>query len=148
MLYKQLPKGYDESLIDDLFKNWDFHGENKISIEDFFNNYVQEEQFARQKVHQLTRIINEIVVQIKGFQEKLSAAKANERPNQYNIMEGSMLMITIIEARELRSLSGGIPDSYVEVIVGDNKVKTNLKNQTSSPNWNEKTSLYYYLVIL
>ena len=65
----------------------------------------------------------------------------NEKPNEYNIMEGSMLILQIIEARELYTLAGSAPNSYVEVEVGENKLKTNVKNQTSSPNWNEKATL-------
>ena len=63
-------------------------------------------------------------------------------------MEGSVLFVNIIEARELRSSSGGIPEPYVELIVGDNKIITQVQNQTSSPLWNEKGSLFIKLVIL
>lgn len=71
----------------------------------------------------------------------------NEKPNQFNIMEGSMLIFHIIEARDLFTLAGSAPNSYVEIEVGENKLKTNVKNQNSSPSWNEKATLYSDIVI-
>ncbi len=56
--------------------------------------------------------------------------------NSYGIMQGSILVVQIHEARDLP----GAPTTYAEVIFEDQRQTTQAKPNTNSPLWNEKFS--------
>ena len=58
-----------------MFKNWDLDGDDKITIDDFFSNYVNEQLNAKYKVRSLARELKEVENQIKILRDKLNDAK-------------------------------------------------------------------------
>lgn len=74
---KHSNREFDETIVQDLFKKWDLDGDDKISIDDFFNNYVTELLNAKYKLKSLSRELKEIENQIKIFRDKLNEAKVS-----------------------------------------------------------------------
>ena len=69
--------------------------------------------------------------------QKRDIAKT-EMMNQFGIMEGSVLIATVIEARELKpAFFGGGIDPFVVLNIEGQKIETSYRANTLNPIWNE-----------
>ncbi len=75
----------------------------------------------------------------KEITKKLEEVQHNERTNQFGIMDGSTVTITVIEARELNAKSSYVQLMNVNVNAEPQKQLTEPINSVD-PVWNEVTS--------
>lgn len=74
-------------------------------------------------------------------EKKLQEARQQEILNKYNIMEGSMLTVSVIEAQNLKPMDmNGSSDPYVILQCEKQRIETRYLNGTLNPIWNEAFS--------
>jgi hypothetical protein len=69
---------------------------------------------VEERIDELTKMIEEDTKKRQEVLSRLEEISKNEQYNSYGIMIGSVLTVTVIEARELRSSRiAGMPNPYV-----------------------------------
>ena len=72
---KKYNKDFDKSVLSEIFISWDFNKDNKITLNEFYDNYISEYLHAKSKISSLGREIYEIENQVKNATEKYREAK-------------------------------------------------------------------------
>ena len=87
-------------------------GDGVITIDEFIANYLESEKILRERLADTTAKNNEDKQKRDGVAFKLKESK-NERLNTFGVMEGSILTVRVIEARNLLPKDiNGLSDPY------------------------------------
>lgn len=126
----------------ELFKKIDINHDGRISIEEFVSNYLLLEERLKVRKFQLIKIFDEVYEMIGNLKKEKENHK-NEKLNSLGVRDDACVKITIIEAYDLRPMDfSGTSDPYCCLhFNGKNKMKTQIKNNTLNPVWNEDFSL-------
>lgn len=129
---------YDTVKIRKFFKELKGEGRDSVPIDEFCYEYSEKVEDYTLKILECKRKIMELRNEVQLLNtQKQETAKA-EKINQFGIMEGSVLIVTICEARNLldTELIGNI-DPFVLLICEGQKIETSYKPDTNNPIWNE-----------
>lgn len=82
--------------------------------------------------------IRETETKISELNIKLDESRMTEIRNSYGIMQGSVLIVTAVEARDLKSMDiNGLSDPYIRFECENQHVETSVQYNTLNPIWNE-----------
>ncbi len=81
--------------------------------------------------------------QKQKYCKKILQKKVTEKINDYGIMEGSILTVNVVEARELIPQDiNGSSDPYTIIGIEGQRQSTKYIRTTTNPLWNETLTLY------
>lgn len=129
---------YDKTVLKKLYKDMDSDGDNRVSIDEFCVAYAKKIEGYEMQILECKRRSTEIRHEITDINtQKQEIAKA-ETMNQFGIMEGSVLIVTVCEARGLKDweLGKGI-DPFVMLQCEGQRIETSYQADTYNPTWNE-----------
>ena len=129
-------KYYDEQEAKLRFSEYDKDKDGNISLDEFIKSYLADIAFCKQQIKNANTTIEDQIKQKSEFEDKLKEAKASEHVSDYGIMQGSIVIVQIYEARDLPNAI----NVYAEVLVGEQSQTTPIRSLTKSPVWNEKYS--------
>mmetsp|Transcript_4825 Transcript_4825/g.4074 ORF Transcript_4825/g.4074 Transcript_4825/m.4074 type:complete len:139 (+) Transcript_4825:177-593(+) len=129
---------YDKSKIDALFKEIDSSNNGEISLNEFCTSYALKVESYEMKVLECKRRSTEIRHEITDINTQKQEIARAEIMNQFGIMEGSVLIVTICEGKDLDSweIGRGI-DPFVVLQCEGQRIETSYKSNTYDPIWNE-----------
>lgn len=136
--HKKLPKGYCEQL----FSLIDIDHDKKITIQEFVSSYILLEEKLKLKKIKLTKLLDEINDSLQQSEVKLK--KYDKEVLNFNgLIKDASIMITIMEARDLRPMDfNGKSDPYCIISLnGKHKQTTSYKPNTLNPVWNENFNM-------
>jgi hypothetical protein len=109
-----------QKLAEDIFNEMDQDKSGSITRQEFVQAYFSQSVEVSEEIEKLTRIIMEDEKRKKDITEKLEEIRDTERTNAHGLMEGSVLTVKVIEARELelQKMTGGIAPYVVMSIEG------------------------------
>jgi C2 domain/EF-hand domain pair len=138
-LSKKQKSSFDINLCRELFSQIDTDHDNIITIDEFLWSYVKSEDVLNSKIKDLKKFLHENLKKIEEYQKKLLEAKSKETLNRYNIMKGSVLTVSVIEAKDLVPMdANGFSDPYVILECENQKVQSKYIPKTLNPIWNEE----------
>ena len=102
----------------------------------------------RERLEETNRQYRDDIVQRDEIENRLKEARRSERLNKngrsllligiLGIMEGSMLTVTVMEAKDLKAMDyGGTSDPYAILKLSQQQVETSYIKNTLNPVWDE-----------
>lgn len=79
----------------------------------------------------------DIMYQIQDINMQRQELSSREKMNQFGVMEGSVLIVTVVEARDLKDWELGGLDPFVMLDCEGQRVETSYKPNSNNPIWNE-----------
>lgn len=120
-----------------LYERMDKNYDGKITRDEFIKTFLEAEEILLFKIENSRKYIEDYRVQRQNAIARLDEIKRTEVLNSYNIMEDSVINITVMEGHNL-GYGDIIP--YCILKCGREHYQTNTSN-SSNPSWNETFSL-------
>lgn len=128
---------YDISKLRKCFKEMDRTGDGKIDIDEFCEVFAQKVEEYNTQIDEWDRKILEIRSEISNLNAQKQEVARSEAMNQFGIMEGSVLIVTVCEAKDIVHLGVERIDPFVMLQCEGQKIETSYKPDTKHPIWNE-----------
>jgi hypothetical protein len=123
-LLKKSDQNFDEELCLELFNKMDKDHNSQVSTKEFIMNYIETEEFLKEKVQELKKLIDDCVFQKDDYNKKLLKAKTEEVMQNNGIMVGSILTVKVIEGMNFK-LTGINP--FIELVCDNQIIETEHK---------------------
>ena len=121
-----------------LYTELDYNRDGKVSNEEFWESYATKIDDFEMRILECKRKEAAVRSEISDLNIQKRDIAKTEMMNQFGIMEGSVLIVTVIEARELQpAFFGGGIDPFVVLNIEGQKIETSYKASTLNPIWNE-----------
>jgi Ca2+-dependent lipid-binding protein len=115
--------------------------DNLSSLNEFIEVFIEAEKILKDKLLSSLKKIDDYQIQKKEALIKLEEIRKSEVRNEYGIMEGSVLIVSLREARNITVLDpNGDCDPYVVLVCGEKRVQTEYAH-SNNPVWREEFSL-------
>jgi hypothetical protein len=128
---------FDISKLRKLFKEMDRSGNGKVDIEEFWETFALKVEEYNTQIDEWDRKILEIRSEISTFNTQKQEVARSEAMNQFGIMEGSVLIVTVCEAKDIVHYGIERIDPFVMLQCEGQKIETSYKPDTKHPIWNE-----------
>lgn len=133
---RQFSDELDEDYIGTIFESIDRNHDNQLSIEEFIEGYLEQ---VNGLTEALTAFRNNQTDKRKAKEKLLKELEENllrEQINQHGIMEGSQLVVKVVEAQNL-NLGSSKPNPYVELKCESQRIRTTVTQANRNPSWEE-----------
>ena len=129
---------FDESLCREIFTRMDKNSDNIITLSEFLWSYVEAEEVLQSRIKDIKKTIHDNYKKMDEYQKKLVTARATESLNRHGIMHGSVLTVSLIDAKDLIPMdSNGLSDPYVILKCEGQQFTSKYIPETLNPVWNE-----------
>eukprot|EP01022_Parablepharisma_sp_SALTPOND_P017212 TRINITY_DN27054_c4_g1_i1.p1 TRINITY_DN27054_c4_g1~~TRINITY_DN27054_c4_g1_i1.p1 ORF type:complete len:483 (+),score=45.61 TRINITY_DN27054_c4_g1_i1:4703-6151(+) len=123
------------------FLHLDSAHKKHITREEYINGCLEAEQALEKSIIDCEHSLQELQRQADKLNVNISDSRASENLNEYNVMEESILNLSVIEAKgffppDLRTNMS----LYVVINVGQQQMVTSPSNTTLDPSWNAEFS--------
>lgn len=130
---------YDHKLCREIFTKMDRNHDNIVSTNEFLWSYVETEDMLQARIKDIKKNICDNSRKMDDFKKKLIQARTQESYNRFGIMNGSVLTVEVLEAKDLIPMdSNGLSDPYVILKCEKQQEMTKVIPETLSPVWNEE----------
>ncbi len=136
--------------IESIFYELDTNHDQKVTKNEFLRTCLEIEDLIKAKTAQTIYSLNEFRAKYEEVTRKLAEAKVpdiyqkkvTEKINEYGIMDGSILTVNVIEAKDLIPQDiNGTSDPYAIIGIEGQRQSTKYIRNTTNPIWNETLTL-------
>ena len=121
-----------------LYSELDYNRDGKVSNEEFCESYATKIDDFEMRILECKRKEAAVRSEISDLNIQKRDIAKTEMMNQFGIMEGSVLIATVIESRDLQpAFFGGGIDPFVVLNIEGQKIETSYRANTLNPIWNE-----------
>lgn len=122
----------------ELFRSLDTNNSGDIDINEFCVSYADKIDQHEQSIIECKNQLVAINSQLKDLNEQKRDVARTELLNQFGIMEGSVLIVTVVECRDLTNTElAGTIDPFCTLECEGQKIETSYKSDTLNPIFNE-----------
>lgn len=126
----------DEEYISTIFQSIDRNHDNQLSIDEFIEGYLEQVNGLTEALSEMRNEQAEKMKHRERIMKELEENLQREKENSYGIMEGSQLVVTVVEAQNL-NLGAGKPNPYVELKCESQRIRTAAVSGNRNPSWEE-----------
>jgi hypothetical protein len=126
----------DEVYVTEIFNRLDRNRDGEVSIDEFIDGFLEQVNTLSEAATNIRQNLHAAQREKAEMEAELLRARHTEKINNFGIMEGSQLNLTVIEAQGLRGL-GGKPRAYVIMMCERQRSQTNPAEPSYEPVWNE-----------
>ena len=139
-----LRERFDE-IVSTLFERMDANEDQTVDRTEFVEQYYSEYTQLQEEIEELELRIKDQNQRSGQIEQRLVEMRRMEKKsrnmhpvfnNQY-IMQGSILSVHVIDARDLRPSSGGVANARVRLAIEGNRSSTQEIPGSNNPVWNE-----------
>jgi len=130
---------FDRGVTEEIFGMIDINGDGVVTLDEFVTKYLETQYRLQDKLNEVYQKIASHKRQRDEMEEQLIQEKKTEVLNpRTGIMNGSVLTVHVVEARDLEPMDmGGSSDPYVRLSIQGQLFNTTYKKSTLNPVWNE-----------
>ncbi len=108
----------DTRLAEEIFEEIDTDQSGRVNLKEFVEAYFVQQREVEDRIEELKKMIEEDIKKKLEITQKLHEVSTTEETNTHGIMIGSVMTVTVVEARELRSSRiTGMLNPYVVVSI-------------------------------
>lgn len=133
---KDISEEVDDLHVTEIFNRLDRNRDGEVSIEEFIDGFLEQVNSLSEAATRVRQTIHTAQRNKAEMEQELIKSRQTEKINNFGIMEGSQLNVTVIEAQGLRGL-GGKPKAYVVMMCERQRSQTNPSEPSYDPLWNE-----------
>lgn len=132
-------KTYDSTKIRELHRQIDESNDGKVTLDEFCNAFARKIETYELQILESKRLSAEIRYNIEDINNLKQDVARTETINQFGIMDGSVLIVTIVSAKDLRKIEfGRAVDPFVVLQCEGQRIESNFIRNNYNPVWNEK----------
>eukprot|EP01017_Pseudomicrothorax_dubius_P049433 TRINITY_DN9195_c0_g2_i1.p1 TRINITY_DN9195_c0_g2~~TRINITY_DN9195_c0_g2_i1.p1 ORF type:complete len:389 (+),score=59.87 TRINITY_DN9195_c0_g2_i1:225-1391(+) len=120
-----------------IFERMEKQMDGSSTVDEFIKVFLQAEAILKQKVLQIDKRLRDYQKQRAEAETKLEEVRKKEKINNYGIMEGSTLTVTILEAQNLQLEHLRNPLASVVLKLEEQVQNTQNSRRNENPLWNE-----------
>lgn len=113
----------------------DQNHDGTVTVDEFVKVFMEAEDILKQKIEKADIYLQDFQKQKQEAIQKLEELKRVEQLNQYGVMIGSILTVTVMEIQDLPL--NAIQEVYVKVACDDSTFQTEIARYTGKAAFNE-----------
>jgi len=126
---------FDRGVAVQLYDRMDQNHDGYVTVEEFVKVFMEAEDILKQKIEKAEIYLQDFQKQKQEALQKLEELKRVEQLNQYGVMVGSVLTVTVVEVQDLPLHS--VQEVYVKVACEDNVFQTEVLRYTGRATFDE-----------
>lgn len=135
-----------DALCSEIFHVMDKNDDFKVSVDEFIDCFFEQYKLMQEEIEELELRIKDQVQRSHQIEARLDEMRRLEKASEFShpifsdqaIMQGSILSVHVIDARDLRPIgNGAVNAARVRLNIEDNPQRTNEVPNSNNPVWNE-----------
>ncbi|KAL4492435.1 hypothetical protein ABPG72_005570 [Tetrahymena utriculariae] len=145
ILDSKIGKAFDRDLGEQLYQEVKKDQEGKVLVDDFIKVVLQAEKILYSKIHNTKKALDDINIERKNYITKFEEVSKTEVLNNYGVMQGAYLEVTVISGRNL-SYNGSQTDPFITMILNGQRFETGASSYNPSQTYTWQNASHKFQV--